>query len=230
VIGDVTDDRTDDQIITLTYSPDGSTLAAGLTSELILVDAATGDVRWRTEDAPRSTWRIAFSSDGSTMASGEYAGRVSTWSLRGPKPVLQEDLLLDANIVALSISPDSRWLVAGDCFGKLFTAKLHDVATSFDLPGHAGKINQVAFSPDGNTMASGDDDGIIKFWRVGSWRNTGELVFDEPVQSVGFVSKSNGDRALVVGTGEGSKLQVSLLKIRSPSDWSWPQIIAQDER
>jgi WD40 repeat protein len=33
------------------------------------------------------------------------------------------------------------------------------------LNGHKGSVNSVAFSPDGQTLASGSRDGTIKIWQ-----------------------------------------------------------------
>jgi WD40 repeat protein len=40
------------------------------------------------------------------------------------------------------------------------------------LSGHTGWVNSVAFTPDGQTLASGSYDGTILLWDVGveSWR------------------------------------------------------------
>ena len=46
-----------------------------------------------------------------------------------------------------------------------------------NLIGHEKWVSSVAFSPDGQTLASGSDDQTIRLWNV----NTGEL--NEPSQT-----------------------------------------------
>ena len=66
----------------------------------------------------------------------------------------------------MSFSPDGRALAAASLDD---TVKLLDVATGAvlaDWPGHAGKIVNVAFRPDGKAMAAQRDPASIGFWDV----------------------------------------------------------------
>ncbi|NIM17623.1 MAG: hypothetical protein GTO45_37130, partial [Candidatus Aminicenantes bacterium] len=40
---------------------------------------------------------------------------------------------------------------------------------------HAVRVLSVAFSPDGNTLASGSDDSIIRLWEVDSGKEIGKF-------------------------------------------------------
>ena len=49
--------------------------------------------------------------------------------------------------------------------------ELWDVATGQhkeNLTGHTGNVNSVAFSPDGQTLASGSSDNTIRLWKLTS--------------------------------------------------------------
>ena len=210
------------KIFDLAFTPDGETLVAAERDSIVAVDVASGHVRWRFNKGG-STWRIAISPDGSTLVAGEWDGRLTTWSLAGTEPTLRSEAKLGGNILALSISHDSRWLVAGDGDGNLRSINLHNPSESVDLQGHASKVNHVSFSPDGKTVLSGGSDGRLAFWRVDSWRATGELVFEEPVHCAGFVNKTNGDRTLAVATREKQRIEVFSLPLQAATDWTWTQ-------
>ncbi len=52
-------------------------------------------------------------------------------------------------------------LLGSALFGQEFKPRL-------TLPGHKARIMCVAVNPDGKLLASGGDDGIIRFWDVAS--------------------------------------------------------------
>ncbi|MDX3751976.1 hypothetical protein [Streptomyces sp. AK08-02] len=109
------------------------------------------------------TGALAFSSDGSLLAAGDWSGRVALWDgdLRRSTGVLRSvfPTALEGGpegVGALAVSPDRRTLaVAGD----QGTLQLWDIATSQPLggalttPGDA--ITTLAFAPDSATLYAG---------------------------------------------------------------------------
>lgn len=153
-----------------TLSADGRLFAWWDTKVMRVWDTATSTLAGPELPAKNGALR-AFSGAGDRLAivgfdRGELKGRVFVWNYRTGQQiaVLRSDA---ANFApaALSFSPDGRRLAAG----SEHLVIVWDVATAqeiFTFRGHRGNVADVAFSADGNYVASGGLDGIVRIWDV----------------------------------------------------------------
>ncbi|XP_036391319.1 U3 small nucleolar RNA-associated protein 4 homolog [Megalops cyprinoides] len=119
-------DRQKGRVISLSWSPSGTQIAAGLLDTIRVFDVQTGRAvrRMLVDRGPAgrrgrecAVWGVAFLSDG-TVVSGDSAGKVQFWdgrvgTLIRTHPVSKWDVL------TLSVSQDERSLVAGTSEGTL---------------------------------------------------------------------------------------------------------------
>src|SRR5262249_21752664 len=63
-------------------------------------------------------------------------------------------------------SPDGRALAYGTTAGEVVLLELATMKERLRLRGHTGLVSRVAFSPDGQRLASGDADSLIYLWDV----------------------------------------------------------------
>ncbi|MCZ8308757.1 MAG: NACHT domain-containing protein [Microcystis sp. LE19-98.1E] len=155
-----------DSVLSVSFSPDGKTLASGSHDNTIkLWNVETGEEIRTLTGHNEGVNSVSFSSDGKTLATGSFENTIKLWNLETG----QEISTLsghNASISRVSFSRDGKTLATGSSDK---TIKLWNVETGQEirtLTGHNDSISSVSFSPDGKTLATGSYDNTIKLWNV----------------------------------------------------------------
>ena len=159
------------------FSPDGATLASGcdqgVNPDGSLVSGGRRVRLWKVVSqscvaslaGPQgAAFSVAFSPDGTMLASGNSSDPVHLWRLSRRFRRGSAALDGDTDVRSVAFSPDGTTLATGNCDK---TVRLWNVATrtrTATLTGHSGWVHAVAFSPDGRLLATGSGDHTVRLW------------------------------------------------------------------
>ncbi|MFI1487843.1 WD40 repeat domain-containing protein [Streptomyces sp. NPDC020747] len=180
------------EVTTLAFSPDGRTLAGGISDGTIrMMDAENGHPTALLTEARRITsMEVAFHPDGTTLADARDG--VHLWDLASGHTTATLTLTRSATVDwawCVAFSPDGALLASGHSFDYV---RLWDVASRKNvaiLPGHNAFVLAVAFSPDGRLLASGSHDASVRLWDVAGRSSVATLTgHTSTVHTVAFSS------------------------------------------
>ena len=160
----------------LALSPDGNTLAVGLGNDgsIRLVSAETGDLLqtiWPAHDEWPQV--LAFSPDGTILASGGDDGRILLWD-SATGELIKELFSGDFWVWGMAFTPDGRKLIAG--FDVESTFRVWNTATwELERTFIGDFAADLAISPDGQTfVTAGGGQREANLWSF----NSGERIFE----------------------------------------------------
>jgi WD40 repeat protein len=176
----------------LAWSPDGDVLAtAGIDQGrgvVSIVDRAGRTVAVLRDEPGVEVGSVAFSSDGRLLATTRYPqGRpdadfagVQIWDWQRHDVVASIETVGDK----VDFDPTGTRLVTADPVAAIWDVRSGDKLAA--LEGHTGQVMDVAFSPDGSSIASAGSDGTVRTWDAESGSQTLVLRHGDVVSAVAF--------------------------------------------
>jgi WD40 repeat protein len=161
----------------------------------------------------RDTWGLAFSGDGKVLASAHRDPHIEMWDAATGKHLGRLTAPNGAAIVCLAYSPAGKHLAAGDEEHCIWLWDLSSNKEPQPLKGHRASVRELAFAPDGKTLASvarkeGDKDITdlaVRLWDVATGTSLHQLNGHHfSPKSVAFLK----DGKRVISTGDDATLRV----------------------
>ena len=182
----------------ISFSPDGKTLASGSRDKTIrLWDVKTGMHKRTIRGHTDEILSVSFSPDAETLASGGWDATIRLWDVKtgALKRIIKGHT---ATVNSVSFSPDGKTLASTS--GKeihLLDAKTG--AYKRIIKGHTGTVNSVSFSTDGRTLASAGWDKTIGLWdaKTGAIKRT----LEGHTSNISSVSFSPDGKTLTSASG-----------------------------
>jgi serine/threonine protein kinase len=189
----------------------------------------------------QGVYRVAFSSDGQTLASLGYEQNkngLKTWNLTTSKSL--SSYSLEESCHALTFNSEGQLLACKSQSGRITIWNLPGTLL-YSLPDHLDGITCAAFSPDGQTLASVGQDGTVKLWELANRKKQPIDTYPRCAKAIQAIALSSDRQTLVfvhsdntitvrnLRTGKQHPLDPSSSSDRDSSTW-WKQILPLQRR
>lgn len=147
----------------VSYSPDGSKLAAGTKAHIILWDTTNGEELLKIE---QRAWLVAFTLDGHRLISGSFNDIRISDAVTG-EVIKQFDMHTDL-LQSLAIAPDGTKFATASSDKTIRFFDLTTLEPSGEPLEHPDALYCVSFSEDSQLIATGCVDRLVRIWAVDS--------------------------------------------------------------
>ncbi len=206
-------------VYAVAVTPDGQYVASSRANQLFLYHVPTGKLVTRLSDPALASGEndpgiahrdlvqsLAISVDGDLLASGSFR-EVKLW--RRPSDVVRQTLATGAEVTAVAVSPDRKWIASSGPNNTIRLWNAADGAAGPTLTGHTDRVTSLKFSADGARLVSGSADQSIRVWNTADGALTGVIETPVAVNAVELVATAapteqqpNPDWLLVSGGAE----------------------------
>ncbi|MDE2505823.1 MAG: WD40 repeat domain-containing protein, partial [Planctomycetota bacterium] len=190
-----------DPVYTVSWSPDGKTIATGGFDNTVRLWNASARKELRRYDGHTGlVLAVAIAPDGKRILSGSLDKTAKIWLYPASSP-LKELANLAVAAKSLALKPDGKQAVTG--IGKV--ARVFDPATGAtvrDLAGATADVLAVAWSADGNTIAVGDAARAVRLYKAADGAPLG--VIETPAEAVNALAFLPNNTQIVSGGNDGN--------------------------
>lgn len=158
------------------WSPDGKHIIScdqtsdpSRTVTVQIWEVATGNTLVTYRGHKNGIYAVAWSPDGSRIASAGYDGTLQIWEAISGTAIA--NYRGNAFLFGLSWSPDGNNVAVGSSSNTILVVNAASGSLLNTYSGHSNWVKDVAWSPDGKYIASGSDDGMVILWNTATGAN-----------------------------------------------------------
>jgi WD40 repeat protein len=182
-------------ILSVTFSPNGHTISTAGNDHIARLWDTRGPIRILS--SPATAYGVKFSPDGHTLAIPSGDKTVRLWNVTDPAhPILLDPLVTGdtESVTSVAFSQTRHILTTASANGARLWNTTNNQPMA-PLPGPTSFIDTMAFSPDGKTLATSNNDNTVRLWNVTDPTHptalgTAQAEHINPVTSMAF--NSNG--------------------------------------
>jgi WD40 repeat protein len=172
----------------IAFSPDGEWVVSGSEDGVARVwEAKNGkEISRMIHDRPIIS--VAFSPDSKLVVSGSAYDIIRVWEAASGREITH--IGNGESVGAIAISPDGMWVASGTMMGydegivQVWEAYSGKVKISSVV--HASFVRTIDFSPNGEWVVSGGDDGTARVWDLDSGNEVAHISHDGAVWAANF--------------------------------------------
>ncbi len=160
------------QVFDIEFSPDGKQVAFGINDGGMMGSGAvriwdpTGDTALRkfqvtSETPPAGGYAVAYSPDGTRLASLMDKKEVIVWDVANGNPLVTLEGKADENLSTIAFSPDGKLLASSSTDNSILLWDATSGELVRTLDGKSAFIKTLAFSPDSGGLVAGGNDILL---------------------------------------------------------------------
>ena len=191
-------------VYSLSYSPDGNKIAAGgYDGTIRLWDATTGESIKTFRTHTEAVYIVQFSPDGNKIATASWDNTMQWWDINTTEN-LKTFSGYKGGQPRMQYSPDGK-ILAINWHTEVWLQEAFTGRQLTTLKGHKEYVTCIAFSQDGNLIATGSKDKTVRLWHTKTGENTITLTGHEE-RVFAAVFSSDGKTIVTASSDETVRL------------------------